>query len=133
MASVCYAFLQDVSVAEITSDREPPTSLSQSRWFTRGWTLQELLAPPSVQFFPKEWADPPHLEPGVASFGSKHSLCHTIASITGIPMEILDQSDPIPSASVAQRMSWASVRQTSRLEDEAYCLIGLFDVNMPLL
>lgn len=132
-ASVCYAFLDDVSAMDATTGSQPPATLKHSRWFTRGWTLQELLAPTSVVFYGKEWTHFAHHKENAISIGTRSSLCRSIAEITGISKSILDLSKPFESASVAQRMSWASSRQTSRLEDEAYCLMGLFDVNMPML
>jgi len=130
---VCYAYLDDVLAAHTTSDCDPPKTFSQSRWFKRGWTLQELLAPTSVLFYGEEWTDTSLRDWSAVSLGSKTTLRRAISDITGIPKDILMQSKAVDSASVAQRMSWAATRQTSRPEDEAYCLMGLFDVNMPML
>lgn len=91
---------------------------TRSVWFTRGWTLQELLAPARVVFFDRHWVD----------IGSKSSLHEAITDRTGI-IDFLNWE----KACVAQKMSWAARRKTTRLEDEAYCLMGLFGVNMPLL
>ena len=115
-AAQCYAYLSDV-----TSDTLP--DISRSRWFTRGWTLQELLAPKHVRFYSKEWK----------VVGCKSTYGEAISSATGIPMHILDDVGNIRSTSVACRMSWAANRTTTRIEDTAYCLFGIFDVNMPLL
>jgi hypothetical protein len=98
------------------------TNFTKSRWFTRGWTLQELIAPQSVEFYSAEWIQ----------IGNKATLCGSISSITNIPPDVLRGKD-LGICSVAQRISWASQRQTTRIEDIAYCLIGLFGVNMPLL
>lgn len=98
------------------------TNFTKSRWFTRGWTLQELIAPQSVEFYSAEWI----------KIGNKATFCRSISSTTGIPNDILRGKD-LRTCNVAQRMSWASQRQTTRTEDIAYCLIGLFGVNMPLL
>ena len=117
-AQKCYAFLADVGSSE--TDRD---CLSQARWWLRGWTLQELLAPAYVQFFSSDWT----------SLGTKDELCHEIAQITGIDSEYLNGSVPVQDASIAQRMFWASKRRTTREEDQAYSLIGLFDVNMTML
>jgi hypothetical protein len=114
-AAVCYAYLSDVHL--ITKD------ISQSRWFTRGWTLQELIAPRNVKFFTSNWE----------LIGTKQSLCRSIAGITGIDVETLLDPSSLSSASVARKLSWAAERQTTRTEDVAYCLMGIFDVNMPLL
>jgi len=112
-ADVCYAFLADVPSI---------TTLEDSRWFTRGWTLQELTAPSKVVFLNDRWE----------VLGTKASLHQEISDCTRIPVDILLGGDP-EGASVAQRMSWAATRQTTRLEDRAYSLMGLFGVNMPLL
>jgi hypothetical protein len=93
-------------------------ALRKSQWFTRGWTLQELLAPSSIVFFDKDWID----------IGTKVSLEEIISEITGI-----DDFTNFETACVAQKMSWAGKRETTRIEDKAYCLLGLFDVNMPPL
>ncbi|KAI6808682.1 hypothetical protein KC332_g12995 [Hortaea werneckii] len=116
-AQKCYAFLADVGSSETDQD-----CFSQARWWLRGWTLQELLAPAYVQFFSSDWV----------SLGTKDELCHEIAQITGIDSEYLNGSVPVQDASIAQRMSWASKRRTTREEDQAYSLIGLFDVNMTM-
>ncbi|TFK85737.1 HET-domain-containing protein [Polyporus arcularius HHB13444] len=119
-AAVCYAYLRDVrrtdvNVNDLTFDR--------SRWFTRGWTLQELVAPEEVVFLSREWE----------VVGTKADLAALVAWITGIPAPVLRLEERIWDRSVAQRMSWAARRETTRPEDEAYCLMGLFSVNMPVL
>ena len=116
-SAICYAYLEDVSIGHMKH-------FGSSRWFTRGWTLQELLAPEDVQFYDKRWT----------RLGSKRSLSEAVAVVTGIPIRCLDEAQfNLLGQSVAARMSWASKRQTSRIEDTAYSLMGLFDVNMPLL
>lgn len=92
----------------------------ESEWFRRGWTLQELLAPEFVTFFTRDWKE----------IGTKRSLRGTLSSITGIRSDILEGYATTSSASIAERMSWASTRVTSRIEDMAYCVLGLFEVNM---
>ncbi|KAL5613737.1 hypothetical protein FOVSG1_002800 [Fusarium oxysporum f. sp. vasinfectum] len=122
-ATVCYAYLQDVTTETSTiTDVFHITEFGRSRWFTRGWTLQELIAPQIVELCSKEWT----------VIGTKKSLASSIESATGIPITVLRGSHP-SSYNVAERMSWASARTTTREEDLAYCLLGLFDVNMPLL
>jgi hypothetical protein len=122
-ATVCYAYLQDVTIETCTStDIFPITEFGRSRWFTRGWTLQELIAPQVVELCSKEWT----------VIGTKKSLASSIETATGIPITVLRGSHP-SSYNVAERMSWASARTTTREEDMAYCLLGLFDVNIPLL
>ena len=111
----CFAYLEDVSIDDMDQ-------FGSSRWFTRGWTLQELLAPERLYFYDKRWT----------RLGSKKSLREAITLATKIPESILE-NNPLVGISAAAKMSWASERQTSRIEDTAYCLMGLFDVNMPLL
>ena len=92
-----------------------------SSWFGRGWTLQELLAPARCIFFDRHWT----------FIGDFFQLEADIAEAAGIPRQYLGEEHRY--ASIAQKMSWASCRKTSRGEDLAYCLLGLFDINMPLL
>lgn len=113
-AQSCYAFLDDVG-----DKRE----LARTEWFTRGWTLQELLAPDCVEFFDRDWD----------YIGSKDDLRDQIAIITGISSQVLQHPPSLAYASVADRFSWAARRKTTRVEDQAYCLLGLFNVNMPLI
>lgn len=91
--------------------------------FTRGWTLQELIAPANVTFFDSQWK----------ARGNKTSLATELSTITNIDVCLLEGSRSLEYFSVAQRMSWAASRVTTRIEDTAYCLMGLFDINMPLL
>lgn len=98
------------------------SAFRKSRWFTRGWTLQELIAPKSVEFFSKSW------EP----LGNKASLITIIHEITQIPDEAL-QGVQLSNFSITERMSWAERRETARKEDQAYSLLGIFDVYMPLI
>ncbi|KAH7374079.1 heterokaryon incompatibility protein-domain-containing protein [Cadophora sp. MPI-SDFR-AT-0126] len=127
-SKVCYVYLEDVSSERELQDgpNAPDTDTKHefrtSKWFTRGWTLQELLAPDEVRFFSKSWS----------LIGDRSSLRHLVNQITGIPPDFLMQRR-LSKASIAQRMSWAANRKTSREEDIAYCLLGIFDVNMPLL
>ena len=114
---VCYAFLVDIHTTTFNND------LGESRWFQRGWTLQELIAPSSVIFFNQDWR---HV-------GSKKDHVEKLAEFTGIHELVLQHSYNISDHSVAQRMCWASTRKTTRVEDIAYCLLGIFDLNMPLL
>ncbi|KAF2400700.1 HET-domain-containing protein [Trichodelitschia bisporula] len=116
MASICYAFLED----DVPPFRQ---RFLRSRYFTRGWTLQELLAPKDVIFYDRTWN----------RLGSKHELGELVSDVTGIDQRFLQHRAPLQAASVAARMSWASKRQTTRVEDTAYCLIGIFDVYMPLI
>ncbi|KAK0386524.1 hypothetical protein NLU13_6359 [Sarocladium strictum] len=124
IAAVCIAFLGDFDASG--GDWK---LLDQARWFTRGWTLQELVAPQEVFFYDKDWT----------LFGTRSSLVAQLSSITAISGSVLsppegslirDLLDEIP---VDRRMSWASNRQTTKKEDTAYCLLGIFGVNMPML
>lgn len=122
--AICYAYLEDVDRAT------DPTSIAdngiaKSRWFTRGWTLQELIAPKYVMFYDRNWSF-------IESRGALKSL---LKQITGLPEELLTNEHAIPAEffSIASRMSWASGRATTRPEDRSYSLLGLFRVNMPLL
>ncbi|KAH7395038.1 heterokaryon incompatibility protein-domain-containing protein [Phaeosphaeria sp. MPI-PUGE-AT-0046c] len=114
----CYALLDDVFV-EGPEEVDKELAFQKSRWFTRGWTLQELLAPKSVDFFSAEGYP----------IGSKSSRAQEIAKITGIPIEALQEKD-LSFFSIDQRMMWAKGRETTREEDMAYCLMGLFDIFM---
>ena len=91
--------------------------------FTRGWTLQELLAPPNISFRNISWG----------SIGSLHKLVLIVSDVTGIESEVLLGVRSLEDCCIAEKFSWASFRATSRIEDQAYCLLGLFGVNMPLL
>lgn len=122
----CYVYLPDVSrsrtdSADISNEAWEST-FRKSEWFTRGWTLQELIAPVSVEFFSKEQE----------LLGNKSSLERHICEITGIPANALRGSS-LSNFSVAERMSWATTRKTFRQEDKAYSLLGIFNVNMPLI
>jgi hypothetical protein len=119
-AQKCYVFLSDVGSDTLEGDGE--LAFRQSRWFKRGWTLQELLAPHSVEFFSRDGA----------RLGGKESLKHTIHEVTGIPVEALSGSD-LSEFDVAKRFSWAASRQTTEEEDGAYCLFGIFGVHLPLI
>ncbi|RYC57715.1 hypothetical protein CHU98_g8496 [Xylaria longipes] len=109
-SEICIAYLADVRI-----DREP---LSRSRWFERGWTLQELIAPDNLDFWDQDWN----------FIAGRSEIAGQIAEITDI-----DLQDLLRVYSIARIMSWASRRRTTRAEDIAYCLLGLFNVSMPLL
>lgn len=96
---------------------------ARSRWFTRGWTLQELIAPYEVHFFGRSWN----------YLGRKTHLTELLVRVTGIERHVLQNSETVSACSIAQKMSWAADRSTSRLEDSAYSLLGLFGINMPML
>ena len=117
-SETCYVYLEDFLLESAREDRGE--SFRYSRWFSRGWTLQELLAPQNVVFYDCRWAE----------IGSKTFLRAKISNICWISPDHLSQPK---NASIATKMSWASRRHTSREEDMAYSLLGLFDINMPLL
>ncbi|KAH8764556.1 heterokaryon incompatibility protein-domain-containing protein, partial [Hyaloscypha sp. PMI_1271] len=119
-ADVCYVYLSDVPSAG--DPKADGSDFSRSRWFTRGWTLQELIAPSTVIFFGSDWKQ----------IGSKSSLRESIIDTTGIHLDIL-LGGSTEKASIAQRMSWAANRETTRPEDLAYSLMGLFHVYMPMI
>jgi hypothetical protein len=120
-AETCYADLSDVSNDQ--KPRDDGSAFSSSRWFQRGWTLQELLAPKRVEFFGLAWQ----------KLGTKVERAPTIERITGIPQLFIRKVIGLPSASVAQRMSWAAKRDTTRKGDTAYCLLGIFGIMMPMI
>jgi hypothetical protein len=144
-SEICYAFLSDVDsvddqlldimkdghLEEVEYEIFHGSQFSQSRWFTRGWTLQELLAPSRISFFGSGWKD----------IGTKTTLARCISNITRIPEFVIDyQSTYLDAAefviqnfSVAERMSWEAHRQITRIEDTSYSLLGIFNVNIPLL
>ncbi|THU97093.1 HET-domain-containing protein, partial [Dendrothele bispora CBS 962.96] len=116
-SDVCYAYLSDASNMEDPSD--PKSRFRRSKWFQRGWTLQELLTPPNVVFMDKDWKE----------IGTRYSLRDAISVITTIPVEVFEGRE-IETFSVAQRMSWAAFRKTLKPEDQAYPLMGIFGVHM---
>jgi len=120
-ASRCYVYLSDVSVSS-RDEEQIQLAFLKSRWFSRGWTLQELLAPPSLAFFSKE---------GIY-LGNKNSLEQQIHQATQIPVDAL-RGRPLSNFSVPERMLWVKNRETTRKEDKVYSLFGIFDVHMPLL
>jgi hypothetical protein len=126
-ASRCYVYLSDVSSPVFDTNDGlgnvlPESAFRASRWFSRGWTLQELLAPSSVKFFSREGK----------LLGDKKTLERQVHEITGIAVSAL-QGAPLSQFSVDERFSWARNRQTSRKEDKAYSLLGIFNVHMPLI
>ena len=120
-ARVCYAYLVDVPRDD--DHRAEGSQFRQSLWFKRGWTLQELIAPFKVTLLSQDWN----------VIGSKRDFVDLIEDITGISAGALLHEVSLDKFSVAQRLSWASKRVTTRVEDEAYSLLGIFDINMPTL
>ena len=124
-AKKCYVYLADVLAPAHDGDVQPNQStweaaFRDSRWFTRGWTLQELIAPVTVEFFSQERK----------LLGDKNSLEKLIHEITQIPIQAL-RGNPFSDFSIAERKGWAAQRQTLEEEDLVYCLLGLCEVSMP--
>jgi hypothetical protein len=124
-ATKCYVYLSDVSTRKrkfIDTQHKECTwepAFRSSRWFTRGWTLQELLAPSVVEFFSQEWD----------TLGDKTSLGPLIRRITGISQDVLNGL-PLSQSSINERLRWTEGRETKQEEDRAYSLLGIFDVEL---
>jgi hypothetical protein len=117
-AAICYAYLSDVSDGPA---RE--SELESSRGFTRGWTLQELLAPDVVESYDAQWR----------FRGTKAKLVRVIAEVTKIDRKFVLSRETIEDASIGTKFSWTAARKTTRTEDMAYCMLGIMHVNMPML
>lgn len=127
-AKICYVYLSDFEPLPFRLSEKERLSqigarLRQCRYFTRGWTLQELIAPKKMEFFDRDWN----------FIGGKEDLLFHLSSVTNIERAILQDSSGLRSIPIARKMSWAAKRETTRLEDRAYSLLGIFDINMPLL
>ncbi|KAL7914208.1 heterokaryon incompatibility domain-containing protein [Trichoderma velutinum] len=124
-STIAYAFLEDYPSPKIEKPALSTASVGfgHSRWFTRGWTLQELIAPQRLEFYNKSWE----------KIAEKRAIAKELAVITGIDAFVLDGSGPLQQVSLGRRLSWAANRETTREEDLAYCLLGIFDVYMPLI
>jgi len=123
---ICYAYLHDVhgSSFPVASDyARYSKSKGWPEWFSRGWTLQEMIASRDVQFFNKDWHP----------IGDKRTLSPILEYVTQVPQHILKEGLSSNRPCVAQIMSWAANRTTTRVEDRAYSLMGLLDVNMPMM
>ena len=121
-ATRCYVYLSDVSSPPVDANNECnprpwESDFRESRWFTRGWTLQELLAPASIEFFSRERK----------RLGDKSSLKQQICEITNIPHSAI-QGDPLSQFSVEERLRWIEHRKTKLEKDKTYSLLGIFDV-----
>jgi hypothetical protein len=124
-AEKCYAYMSDVSFGDLAESSprylwEP--SFCASRWHSRGWTLQELLAPAIVEFYTSD----------EYYIGSKSSLEFLLCDVTDIPVSALRGKD-LSTYTVEERLEWAVGRQTKKIEDEAYSLLGIFGIFMPLI
>ncbi|KAM3416384.1 hypothetical protein BST61_g7982 [Cercospora zeina] len=140
-AVCCFAFLADLKPLNHPSGRHVvKESFYNSVWFTRGWTLQELLAPQTVVFLTSDWEVYGHkctrVRPGSAQLsrcpGAGDNLNARVSEITGIPQMVLYDFSTSKALSARERMAWARHRQTTEREDMAYCLLGIFDVYMNL-
>ncbi|KAF7536121.1 hypothetical protein G7054_g4798 [Neopestalotiopsis clavispora] len=123
-AAVCFVYLSDLSGDCADSLEGVLDHLPSCRWLTRGWTLQELIAPRNLYYFyDSKWKNS----------WPKQDLAPKISEITRIPLDILLHQKSLDTVSIASRMSWAATRQTTRAEDMSYSLLGIFDINMPML
>ena len=123
-SAVCYAYLNDVASPSVEDFTKSGSSFRASQWFTRGWTLQEMIAPINVIFFAADWSQ----------IGQKRQMAKVLRDITNVSEEVLfDPAATLDKICVAQKMSWASGRRTTRIEDRAYSLIGLFNINLPII
>ncbi|KZL64960.1 het domain-containing protein [Colletotrichum incanum] len=130
-STVCFVFLSDLPPLENPEnpfDRQPGLPYSQEavggcRWFTRGWTLQEPIAPARVEFYNSNWE----------MFTQKSECTWVLSCITSVAVSVLDSPSNLRQTPVAVKMSWAASRKTKRIEDRAYSLLGIFDIHMPLL
>lgn len=120
-SSRCYVFMSDVSRC-CSENTLWKSEFRESRWFSRGWTLQELLAPAFVEFF----------DNAGRRIGNLKELEEGVHVASGIKLSAL-RGAPLSDFSISERLSWAEGRKTTRKEDGAYCLMGLFDIHMPLL
>ncbi|EGU73673.1 hypothetical protein FOXB_15816 [Fusarium oxysporum f. sp. conglutinans Fo5176] len=119
---VCYAFLNDVIIETRSLNQSPPASFSQSVWFIRGWTLQELIALQQVRFFDSRWS--------LIGCKTDNSLLPIIVSITNIDPIVLRVPATTKVISISKKMPWAAQRETTRKEDMAYCFMEVFGVFM---
>ena len=123
-AKVCYVFMEDVeSKAGMEDPSAENSSFRASRWFTRGWTLQEMIAPPDVRFYARDWIE----------IGRKRDMTGLLRQITRVAEDVLVHPRAVKNVCASQKMYWASGRETTRVEDRAYSLLGLFGISMPIL
>ncbi|EFX04051.1 beta transducin-like protein het-e4s [Grosmannia clavigera kw1407] len=119
----CYAYLADVTCPDVSKIGKWQEAFQMSRWFTRGWTLQELLAPANVEFFS---------DTGVL-LGDKKSLDTLISKITRIPVEVLHKTKPLAEIEPNTVFRWMEGRNTMRPEDQSYAIVGILDVHMAVI
>ena len=140
-ASECYAYLEDLAPEHCYGSAEE--ALQRSAWFTRGWTLQEMLAPMRLTIVNRDWIicgrtypdedGLPRVPANDRSIWHYDEMLHALSALTSVPVRILNHQRSVYTESVATRMSWMGRRCTTRVEDQAYCMLGLFRINMPLL
>jgi hypothetical protein len=118
-SNICYVYMADIPDALAGWS----INFQKSNWFTRGWTLQELIAPVYVEFYAADWSP----------IGTKLERYKEIAEITTIDRDLLALNKPIDGYTTAERLSWAAHRQVTQEEDESYSLLGLFQIHMPML
>jgi hypothetical protein len=138
----CIAYLHDVKTRSC-SPLAILQSFKESIWFTRGWTLQELLAPSCVIFVDQDWYVFGHKSahhPLMIDEGNavgvqylKMPLNPWISQATGIDEAILWDYNHAQHVSFEDRLAWMNKRTTTRAEDRAYCMLGLCEVYMPLI
>ncbi|KAH9866151.1 hypothetical protein J1614_008715 [Plenodomus biglobosus] len=126
-AEVCIVYLEDIARPHRDNNASASAiarvAFETCRWTKRGWTLQELIAPAICRFYFQDWT----------LMGEKVEYLNELSKVTGIPVYVLEERRSVSEVSVAERMSWAAGRESTRLEDTAYCLLGIFDIHMPLL
>lgn len=122
-AEVCFAYISDLPLRKGGPALDWLKDGPCYRWFSRGWTLQELVAADRIEFYDAGWE----------YRGDKAALIRQLHLTTGIDKQVLADSNILPEIPVARKMSWAASRQTTRTEDMAYCLLGLFDISMPMI
>ncbi|KAH9910682.1 heterokaryon incompatibility protein-domain-containing protein, partial [Epithele typhae] len=122
LSTICYVYLSDVQYSDTDSDKMW-RAFRDSRWYERGWTLQELIASRMLVFYSEEWI----------CLGTKYELADLLEEATQISAAVLRFESSFTDETIATRISWAACRSTTRPEDAAYSLFGLFGVNMPTL
>lgn len=128
LSQICYVYLDDFEPLPPSLQERDRISLVEARlrkcrWFTRGWTLQELIAPNNMEFFDRDWC----------FIGAKEDLGPLLSRITKVDLGVLENNSTLSSIPIGRKMAWAAGRETTREEDRAYSLLGIFDINMPLL
>ena len=130
-AKMCYAYLHDVPPTPNSGDRDL-SAVAQSEWFNRGWTLQELLSPFDIIFLDQNWHQ----------IGTRNNIFSgLISKVTRIPIRMLHRyygtnnsvRTNATGSGVGEVMSWAAQRKTTRAEDRAYSLLGLFGIYLPAM